>query len=366
MNNNTLSSNLERIKNAVDDIRENIGGETIEEVAENSNGLARLDDYFNTNPTDSANVINNFPYEINIPSNTTSLVNAFSDWPFTKVPKINFGSNVTDIGRIFSSRASNRGGTMPLSQIDLSGWTFTNITNISGAFSCLKQITTIDFSSGQGTFDKLTNMGSAFDSCRNLQHIYGMEKFNNAKITAAGLLFYYCVQLKSVDLSYLDLSDCTNFQSICGECTALQSVTFNKNIIIGSNAMRVSGMFRNCSNLVSVDLSMFNFSKVPGNSYENNFSDIFSGCSKIQNVVWPSGMGDGYSTSLSQYNSTSSINISACPNITRDSLLDLFNKLSDLVSAGKKRQRIYLHSSAKSRLSSEDIAIATVKGWDVQ
>lgn len=54
-----------------------------------------------------------------------------------------------------------------------------------------------------------------------------------------------------------------------------------------------------------------------------------------------------------------------CPNLTRQSLINVFNKLYDRASAGYEIMNIKLHYNAFKRLTDADIAIATNKGWTV-
>ena len=54
-----------------------------------------------------------------------------------------------------------------------------------------------------------------------------------------------------------------------------------------------------------------------------------------------------------------------CYNLTRESLINVFNKLYDRKSAGYSVVNIKLHYDALKRLTSDDIAIATNKGWTV-
>lgn len=56
----------------------------------------------------------------------------------------------------------------------------------------------------------------------------------------------------------------------------------------------------------------------------------------------------------------SSLNLSPCPLLTRESCLVLFNALD-----ADNPNTITLHANAKARLSAEDIAIATNKGWTI-
>lgn len=51
--------------------------------------------------------------------------------------------------------------------------------------------------------------------------------------------------------------------------------------------------------------------------------------------------------------------------LTHDSLMNVINNLYDIKSKGVKNQRLQLGNTNKAKLTAEEIAIATNKGWNV-
>ena len=52
-------------------------------------------------------------------------------------------------------------------------------------------------------------------------------------------------------------------------------------------------------------------------------------------------------------------------NLTKQSILNIFNSVYDIASKGCNVQQIYVPSTLYNQLTSEEIAIATNKGWSV-
>ena len=83
-------------------------------------------------------------------------------------------------------------------------------------------------------------------------------------------MFYGCKYLEKVDLSALNFDNATNMSYMFSECSSLKTITFPSNI---KNAYNFEGMFKNCSSLVEIDLTSF--------EKKNNIdiNQIFDGCS---------------------------------------------------------------------------------------
>lgn len=83
-------------------------------------------------------------------------------------------------------------------------------------------------------------------------------------------------------------------------------------------------------------------------------SNTFANCYKLQTI-------DGTITGLKQ-----NLTMSQSSKLTRASLLVIINGLYDFIGAGSSTRRtLTLHATAYARLTADDIAIATAKGWTV-
>ena len=91
----------------------------------------------------------------------------------------------------------------------------------------------------------------------------------------------------------------------------------------------------------------------------------------LTDLTFGTNLGKGYTTQQAFANNHG-MDFSSLIALTRESVLDIFNKVYDLnitydVANGGTlyTQRLYFHSSVKAKLTPEDIAIATNKGWTV-
>ena len=112
-----------------------------------------------------------------------------------------------------------------------------------------------------------------------------------------------------------------------------------------------------CSSLITI--ALLNFQSV------NNLSNCFLGCSKMTNLGGFKDLGKGYTTSADENNFSYTLNLSYSTLLTHDSLMNVINNLYDIKSKGCKTQKLVLGSTNIAKLTAEEIAIATNKGWTV-
>lgn len=138
---------------------------------------------------------------------------------------------------------------------------------------------------------KVTILSQAFTSCTNLKK--AKIKSNSGTIISTSACFSGCNQLKEIDLSECNLSNCTTMNEMFYQCIVLPSITLNNTSkattmasmfyycralkvapqMDTSNVTSMSQMFYSCTNLQSVPI--YNTSKV------TNFGNTFSGCSDL-------------------------------------------------------------------------------------
>ena len=124
-----------------------------------------------------------------------------------------------------------------------------------------------------------------------------------------------------------------------------------------SNVIYMNSMFQNCSNLVTVP--KLNASKV------KNVTNMFNVCSNLTNLGGLENLGQAYDTTKSANYSSYKLDLSTCKKLTHDSLMNVINNLYDIKSKGCNPQSLVLGSTNLAKLTSEEVAIATEKGWNV-
>lgn len=206
-------------------------------------------------------------------------------------------------------------------KINTSSWT-TTATLFSECYK-LTEIPQIDTSNA-------TNMGSMFNECRSLKTA---PRLNMSKVTSTQSMFYNCSSLEEV--------------------TGLDT----------SKVINMGTMFSGCKNLITVqELDASNATTI---------STMFSGCTKFKNFGGLKNVGKAF-TSKSANNYSYTLTYTQCTELTHESLMNIINGLYDLnltydVANGGTlyTQTLKLGSTNLAKLTEEEIAIATSKGWNV-
>lgn len=97
----------------------------------------------------------------------------------------------------------------------------TNTINSSYMFYYCINLTSINLNN----FDtsKVTDMGSMFEYCKNLTSL-DLSSFDTSNVVDMGRMFYKCSSLTSLDLSSFDMSKVTLTTSMFGDCANLQTI----------------------------------------------------------------------------------------------------------------------------------------------
>ena len=128
-------------------------------------------------------------------------------------------------------------------------------------------------------FGELSAVQYGFAQCKNLTEVSGenlvtSKTFEN--LTDMSWMFYYCDNLMNLDVSKFDTSKVTNMLYMffwCESLTNLDISNFNT-----SKVTNMRYMFAACRNLTSLDVSKFDTSKV------TDIQHMFSGCSSLTSL----------------------------------------------------------------------------------
>ena len=124
-----------------------------------------------------------------------------------------------------------------------------------------------------------------------------------------------------------------------------------------SNVTTMYSMFQYCPNLITVP--KLNASKVV------IIANMFGNCSNLTNLGGLENLGQAYDTTKSANYSNYTLDLSYSKKLTHDSLMNVINNLYDIKSKGCNPQSLVLGSTNLAKLTSEEIAIATNKGFNV-
>ena len=92
---------------------------------------------------------------------------------------------------------------------------------------------------------------------------------------------------------------------------------------------------------------------------------MFFACYALTTLGGFQNLGMAYDTSKSANYTYYRLNLSTSPKLTHDSLMNVINGLYDIKSKGCNPQSLVLGSTNLAKLTAEEIAIATNKGWNV-
>ena len=124
-----------------------------------------------------------------------------------------------------------------------------------------------------------------------------------------------------------------------------------------SNVIYMNSMFQYSQNLITVP--KLNASKVI------NVTNMFDTCSNLTNLGGLENLGQAYDITKSANYSSYKLDLSGSNNLTHDSLMNVINNLYDIKSKGCNPQSLVLGSTNLAKLTAEEIAIATNKGFSV-
>ena len=236
----------------------------------------------------------------------------------------------------------------------------------------------------------VTNMGSMFSHCESLTTI---PLLNTSNVNDMSSMFTYCSNLQTIPL--LNTSNVTNMSSMFNGCKSLTTIP----LLNTSNVTNMSSMFYNCSTLQSIPLldtsnvtdmrylfygcDIINFPKLDTTNNETFYRIIYSGNSNIKSIPL---LECGNLTNISNFNGTSdktqltdlggfknlkidwndNNGLVRFPNLTYESIMNVINNLYDFIANGESTTRtLKINSNTYALLSSEDIAVATAKGWTI-
>lgn len=166
----------------------------------------------------------------------------------------------------------------------------------------------------------------------NYTDLTGILKYEDTEnVTDMYDMFNGCYYL--IAIPKLDTSNCTNMGYMFSSCYKLLSIPK----LDTSNVTNMGSMFNNCHELISI--SELDVSNV------TSMSRTFNSCYKLQEI---------HMTGIKV-----SFDISSSTKFTREALVEILNNLATVT----KTQTLTMGSTNLAKLTDEDKAIATNKGW---
>ena len=241
------------------------------------------------------------------------------------VGNISGTERVTDMGFMFDGCSS----LTSIPQLDTS-----SVTYIGGMFNGCSSLTSIP----QMDTSKVNSMYWTFYGCSSLTSI---PQLVTSSVTDMSNLFRGCTSLTSIP--QLDTKNVTSMANMFDGCTSLTSIPQ----LDTSKVKKTGYMFDGCTSLTSIPL--LNYSSVTDLGYMFGFSSL--------NKLTDLGGFKDLKVSASSYF------LDRVPNATVESLMNVINNLYDLTANGLSGKTINFGTTNLNKLTDEQKAVATAKGW---
>ena len=214
--------------------------------------------------------------------------------------------------------------------------------------------TELDYETANLDTSNITVMGEMFGNCTNLTHL-DLSNFDTSKVTGMYSMFTSCSQLTTLNLSGFDTSKVTNMYAMFDNCQKL--TTLNLTVFDTSKVTNMHSMFYYCRKL----------SNIPKLNASNaiNVYNVFYECRSLTDLGGLENLGQAYLTTQSANYSYYKLDLSQSGRLTEQSLINVLNNLYDIKTKGCNTQQVVLGSNNLAKLTAEEIAIATEKGWTV-
>ena len=248
-----------------------------------------------------------------------------------------------------------------LQSLNLSGWDVSSVTTLQSAWAYCYNLQSLNLSGWD--VPSVTNMTSAWNSCYNLQSL-NLSGWDTGSVTTLQAAWQNCSSLQSLNLSGWDVTSVTNMSAAWQNCYSLQSLDLSGWDV--TSVTNMSSAWQNCYSLQSLDLSGWDTGSV------TSMANAWQNCSSLQslnlsgwdvsglstNVAYPNGyMLTDYWPSVISVNQ----NYSGATSLSIASLLRIISSLPVVAEA----RTLTLGQTNKLKLTAEQIAVATQKGWTV-
>lgn len=179
-------------------------------------------------------------------------------------------SNISDFKFVFSDLRT-------IKEIKgIQNWRMDNATNLLNMFKDCNELVELDIT-GWNT-KNVTNAYGMFIMCFSLKQIKGIDKLNFSKCTSFQNMFYFCRNLKELNVSNWDVSNIISLFATFGYCSSLTTLDLSKWNI--TNKLRYAcETFQNCSSLTDIgDISNWDMSNV------ESVRAMFKNCNSLEHI----------------------------------------------------------------------------------
>ena len=271
-------------------------------------------------------------------------------------------SNVTNITNLFSN-------DVMLSEVDVAGWDVSNVTLMNYAFNNCKSLTHVDITGWD--VGKVINMQSMFNGSA-IQEL-DLSMWNTESVTNMQNLFGGCFRLRKLNLTGWNTKNVTNLTSMFTGCRLLERISGISQLDV-SGVVTMADTFSSCTAIDILDLSAWNTSSLTSmqgfmNSAGIRYVDMSNwDASNVTNINYAFNSHSLIEIKLPTDPAKGpriDVSFSGSPGLSHNSLVNIIAWVADLNSLGLPGKTLTLGNTNKAKLTADEIAVATAKGWTV-
>ena len=202
------------------------------------------------------------------------------------------------------------------------------------------------------------DLSQFYAGCHNLASV-DLSGFDTSNVANMAEMFGNCYNLASVDLSGFDTSNVKSFRSMFNYCYKLQELDLS-NFDFSKNESS-NYMFNNCRALKTLNISNITFSK------NIAVNAMFSTCVSLERLIINDhhNLGEAFKTTSAENTTMYEIDLKSSPLLPHDDLINIINGVYDIKTKGCKAQKLTLGTTNLAKLTADEIAIATERGFSV-
>lgn len=251
------------------------------------------------------------------------------------------------------------------------------VTTLANTFDYCRSLQSLNLSWNTSNW-AVTSLAGTFRCCYHLTTITGINTWDTSDWAVASLadMFNSCISLKTLDLSDWDTSNwvVTTTASMFSWCQSLENLTIGDWDTSGWKVTTMASMFNECRSLKTIDLSNWDTSLFALTTLQS----MIGACWALETLYFPT---DFTATTFKVTNANYQITYSTVPclkncngypiayntnwtafyDLSAESLIAIIAYLPTVTTA----RTLTLGVSHKNKLTAEQIAVATSKGWTV-
>lgn len=226
-----------------------------------------------------------------------------------------------------------------------------------------------------------------FSGCKSLT-TEAINAMNLPKLKDCGYMFYGCTsmtEIPAIDISEINCNGNGNTSNLFGNSGLIVADLSNMKLPSYNQYKQhySPNWFYLCKNLIEIKNwntnylvnAEYMFQEIPNlkKMCALDFSNVINVRSVMPNSGVPAledfggfiNLGKAYTTNSSSNDYNYKLDMSKEIKLTHESLMNVINGLYDIASAGVATQQLILGSTNLAKLTEDEIAIATTKGWSV-